>query len=82
MCAATRLQLAAAGSLLTVRPGHCVGPQQAYTGETEDHVFDETATNATVYDQAIAPVIKRALSGSNGTVFAYGMTGTGKTYSM
>lgn len=36
----------------------------------------------TIYDQAIISVVNEVLDGFNCTVFAYGQTGTGKTYTM
>jgi kinesin family protein 11 len=35
-----------------------------------------------VYDLAIAPAVQDVVHGYNCTVFAYGQTGTGKTYTM
>lgn len=47
-----------------------------------DKVFGMESNNREVYSELVAPVVKKALDGYNGTVFAYGMTGSGKTYSM
>ena len=38
--------------------------------------------NAKVYDAAAKRLVRRVMEGYHGTVFAYGMTGTGKTFSM
>jgi len=35
-----------------------------------------------VYDACAKPVIDSVLEGFNGTIFAYGQTGTGKTHTM
>ncbi|EFJ25853.1 hypothetical protein SELMODRAFT_413860 [Selaginella moellendorffii] len=35
-----------------------------------------------LYDQAIIPIVNEVLEGFNCTIFAYGQTGTGKTYTM
>lgn len=35
-----------------------------------------------MYDSVVRPVVEEVLSGYNCTVFAYGQTGTGKTYTM
>lgn len=35
-----------------------------------------------MYDSAAKRLVRRVMEGYNGTVFAYGMTGTGKTFSM
>ena len=56
------------------------------TNETKDFtfdaVFDETCRQVEVYTESCAPVVEQVLEGYNGTVFAYGQTGTGKTHSM
>ena len=35
-----------------------------------------------VYNQAARPIVQNVLQGYNGTIFAYGQTGTGKTHTM
>ncbi len=47
-----------------------------------DNVFEPTVDTTTVYLQTVQPIVKKCLQGFNGTVFAYGMTGSGKTFSM
>jgi centromeric protein E len=47
-----------------------------------DNVFDTQDNNARVYDAAAKRLVRRVMEGYHGTVFAYGMTGTGKTFSM
>ncbi|KAG7662273.1 KIP2 [[Candida] subhashii] len=50
-----------------------------------DNVFDanEELTNKHVYDRCCYGVVEKVLNeGYNGTVFAYGMTGSGKTFSI
>jgi centromeric protein E len=47
-----------------------------------DNVFDTQDNNARVYDGAAKRLVRRVMEGYHGTVFAYGMTGTGKTFSM
>ncbi|GAB5362461.1 hypothetical protein AAMO2058_000798900 [Amorphochlora amoebiformis] len=47
-----------------------------------DHVFGPTDTQAEVYTVAVKPTIDRFLEGFNSTVFAYGQTSSGKTYTM
>ncbi|KNA11537.1 hypothetical protein SOVF_134130 [Spinacia oleracea] len=49
---------------------------------TFDKVFGPKAQQRSIYDQAIAPIVKEVLDGYNCTIFAYGQTGTGKTYTM
>lgn len=49
---------------------------------TFDVAFPAAASNGDVYASTIAPLIKHSLHGINCTVFAYGATGSGKTYTM
>lgn len=45
-------------------------------------VFDPETGQAKIYKMAIAPIVEEVLEGFNCTIFAYGQTGTGKTYTM
>nr|GME17685.1 kinesin-like protein KIN-7N isoform X1 [Ipomoea batatas] len=47
-----------------------------------DHVFDQDCTNARIYELITKDIIHAALKGFNGTVFAYGQTSSGKTFTM
>jgi kinesin family protein 11 len=47
-----------------------------------DDVFGPNSTQDRVYDSAVRPMVKDVLEGMNCTVFAYGQTGTGKTFTM
>ena len=47
-----------------------------------DQVFSQDSTQSQVYERAVQPIIREVLEGFNCTVFAYGQTGTGKTYTM
>lgn len=47
-----------------------------------DHVFKTGCDNVEVYSQTSKPMIDRVFEGLNATVFAYGMTGSGKTFTM
>ncbi|GAB2293750.1 hypothetical protein Dimus_027963 [Dionaea muscipula] len=49
---------------------------------TFDHVFDQTCSNARVYELLTKDIINAAVEGFNGTVFAYGQTSSGKTFTM
>mmetsp|Transcript_31284 Transcript_31284/g.61977 ORF Transcript_31284/g.61977 Transcript_31284/m.61977 type:complete len:115 (-) Transcript_31284:401-745(-) len=49
---------------------------------TFDAVFEQTCTQKEVYDIVAVPVVQSVLDGYNGTIFAYGQTGAGKTFSM
>ncbi|KAF5573122.1 centromeric E [Fusarium pseudocircinatum] len=47
-----------------------------------DNVFTTHDNNSRVYDHIAKRLVRRVMEGYHGTVFAYGMTGTGKTFSM
>ncbi|KAK9987974.1 hypothetical protein SO802_028213 [Lithocarpus litseifolius] len=47
-----------------------------------DRVFGPHTASQEVYDVAAKPVVKAAMEGVNGTVFAYGVTSSGKTHTM
>ncbi|KAL7618898.1 hypothetical protein Lser_V15G02121 [Lactuca serriola] len=47
-----------------------------------DKVFGPSSKQKDLYDQVVDPIVKEALEGYNWTIFAYGQTGTGKTYTM
>ncbi|GAB2255163.1 hypothetical protein Droror1_Dr00008941 [Drosera rotundifolia] len=49
---------------------------------TFDKVFGPSAQQKDLYDQAIVPIVNEVLEGFNCTIFAYGQTGTGKTFTM
>lgn len=52
------------------------------TNDSPDNVFATHDNNARVYDGSAKRLVRRVMEGYHGTVFAYGMTGTGKTFSM
>jgi kinesin family protein 3/17 len=54
-------------------------PPKAFTF---DAVFDWESTQREVYENTAAGIVNSTLEGYNGTVFAYGQTGTGKTHTM
>jgi ankyrin repeat protein len=47
-----------------------------------DHVLGPSARQGDVYNTAALPVVEDVLRGYNGTVFAYGQTAAGKTFTM
>lgn len=44
--------------------------------------FIYRSTQQSIYDELVRPLVDSVLMGFNGTIFAYGQTGTGKTYTM
>uniref|UniRef100_A0A4W3K7C7 Kinesin-like protein n=1 Tax=Callorhinchus milii TaxID=7868 RepID=A0A4W3K7C7_CALMI len=49
---------------------------------TFDSVYDWNSKQVELYDETFRPLVDSVLLGFNGTIFAYGQTGTGKTYTM
>ena len=49
---------------------------------TFDRIFDIDSTQDEVYAISALPAVESVLSGYNSTIFAYGQTGTGKTFTM
>lgn len=47
-----------------------------------DNVYDQNSTQKQVYESTARTVVESSLQGYNATIFAYGQTGTGKTYTM
>lgn len=45
-------------------------------------IFDEHSTQLDLYRVIAAPIIEKVFGGYNGTIFAYGQSGTGKTFTM
>lgn len=49
---------------------------------TFDMVYDMNSTQAEIYKETAHPIVESVMEGFNGTIFAYGQTGTGKTHTM
>ena len=49
---------------------------------TFDTVFGPNSKQLDIYNETARPIVNSVLEGYNGTIFAYGQTGTGKTYTM
>ncbi|KAL0245124.1 hypothetical protein GEMRC1_009204 [Eukaryota sp. GEM-RC1] len=49
---------------------------------TFDNVYGSETEQRRVYDETALPLVDSVLGGYNGTIFAYGQTGTGKTFTM
>lgn len=47
-----------------------------------DEVLDEKETNANVFERCTKPIITSVMNGMNCSVFVYGATGAGKTFTM
>ena len=58
------------------------GPQYKEHNFKFQRVFDEGATQEEVYDEVVNHMVEKFLEGYNGTIFAYGQTASGKTYTI
>ena len=47
-----------------------------------DKVYAPAATQEMVFEDVVIPMLQEVITGYNCTIFAYGQTGTGKTYTM
>lgn len=47
-----------------------------------DHVYDSSTSTSTVYEQVAQRIVQSVVEGYNGTIFAYGQTSSGKTFTM
>ncbi|NWI17167.1 CENPE protein, partial [Crypturellus soui] len=47
-----------------------------------DRVFDSSDNTEELYEGVAVPIVQSAVQGYNGTIFAYGQTASGKTYTM
>lgn len=57
-------------------------PEEPMKVFTFDSVYGWESKQSYIYDDAVRPLVESVLQGFNGTIFAYGQTGTGKTYTM
>ena len=49
---------------------------------TFDKAYGPTSKQRDIYDQVAAPIVDAVMNGYNGTMFAYGQTGAGKSFTM
>lgn len=49
---------------------------------TFDATYGKDSQQSVIFEQTGLPILESVLEGYNGTIFAYGQTGTGKTYTM
>ena len=67
-----------AGAITIQPPASAAEPPKQFTF---DAVFDAQSAQVHVYNTVARPIVENVLEGYNGTIFAYGQTGTGKTFS-
>lgn len=66
-------------SLIIIDPTNRKPPRQ-YTYDSI--LTSPTHSQAHLYDTQVRPIISKCMAGFNGCIFAYGMSGSGKTYTM
>ncbi|KAL2208812.1 kinesin-domain-containing protein [Sarocladium strictum] len=59
-----------------------IDSREAQGSFTFDRVFGMDSLQQDIFDYSIRPTVDDILNGYNGTVFAYGQTGAGKSYTM
>ncbi|KAL2913225.1 Kinesin-related motor protein [Polyrhizophydium stewartii] len=59
-----------------------VGDSITAKSYTFDRVFGPESTQNTIFNEVVSGMLNEVLMGFNCTIFAYGQTGTGKTYTM
>uniref|UniRef100_S4RI91 Kinesin-like protein n=1 Tax=Petromyzon marinus TaxID=7757 RepID=S4RI91_PETMA len=68
-----------AGQVAIRNPRANADPARTFTF---DAVYGGDAKQLDIYEESFRPLVDSVLCGFNGTIFAYGQTGTGKTYTM
>ncbi|XP_012935988.1 trichohyalin [Aplysia californica] len=61
----------------TIRPEGSSGPEYAF-----DHVYNEKVSNLKIYKEMTHNMVQRAMEGFHGTLFTYGQSGSGKTFTI
>lgn len=64
---------------ILLRPG---GTDREAKDFTFDAVFDENMSQQQIFDDTAADILDSVMDGFNGTIFAYGQTGAGKSHTM
>ena len=67
------------GMVAVSAPGASGEPPKTFTF---DSVFPPNTAQERIYKATAAPICDSVMEGYNGTIFAYGQTGTGKTFTM
>ncbi|CAD5114844.1 DgyrCDS3880 [Dimorphilus gyrociliatus] len=68
------------GALILTNPAAAASePPKTFTFDT---VFGPDCKQVDVYNTCARPIVDSVIEGYNGTIFAYGQTGTGKTFTM
>eukprot|EP00933_Yihiella_yeosuensis_P046887 TRINITY_DN42508_c0_g1_i1.p1 TRINITY_DN42508_c0_g1~~TRINITY_DN42508_c0_g1_i1.p1 ORF type:complete len:789 (+),score=209.05 TRINITY_DN42508_c0_g1_i1:81-2447(+) len=67
------------GVAILHKPG---GSERDCKDFTYDAVFDDSMTQQQIFDDTASEILDSVLDGFNGTIFAYGQTGAGKSHTM
>ncbi|KAI9918098.1 hypothetical protein PsorP6_012486 [Peronosclerospora sorghi] len=78
----SREKSAGRGAVVQCKPDSCEVAIIKRKTYTFDRVFSQYSTQKNVFISVVKPAVDEALSDNNCTVFAYGQTGTGKTYTI
>lgn len=73
----TTVALTVPESAVNFRPGSCKEYQYTFK-----RVFSESSTQKEIFDDIALPLVEQLIQGRNGLLFTYGVTGSGKTYTM
>lgn len=73
----TVLQLTAPKNSAGFKSGHRLETQHTFK-----KLFDEKTTQKVLFDSVALPLVDDLVHGKNGLIFAYGITGSGKTHTM
>ncbi|XP_018329518.1 kinesin-like protein KIF3A [Agrilus planipennis] len=68
--------------LSITKPGESTNNKPRTFTFSFDYIFPETSSQMDVYRNVAKPIVDKVLEGYNGTLIAYGQTGTGKTFTM
>lgn len=68
---------------VSIKDGHLEFKRGVDTKEFKfDFIGDESINQKAIFEHTAKPVADCCLEGYNGTIFAYGQTGAGKTYTI
>jgi len=59
-----------------------VGNQNPVREFTFDRTYGQTSKKDVIFEESAQQIVMSVLEGYNGTIFAYGQTGTSKTFTM
>ncbi|SPQ93996.1 Kinesin-like protein [Plasmodiophora brassicae] len=70
------------GQIVVHKPDEAPDPSERGRVWTYDIVFGSSDTQEQIYKDTASPIVDSVMEGYNGTIFAFGQTGTGKTWTM